>query len=127
MFLVAIPLFGTMILLPTMLQDLMNYPVMTTGLVTAPRGIGTMAAMFVVSRLVGRVDTRLIILTGLALAARRDVADDRLLAVHGDGPDHLDRGVARLRPRLCLHAAEHCDVLDPAATDPDARAPRSSA
>jgi MFS transporter, DHA2 family, multidrug resistance protein len=69
MFLVAVPLFGTMVLLPTMLQDLMNYPVMTTGLVTAPRGIGTMLAMFVVSRLVGRVDTRLIILAGLALTA----------------------------------------------------------
>src|SRR5207244_9596691 len=67
MFLVAIPLFGTMVLLPTMLQDLLNYPVMTTGLVTAPRGIGTMAAMFLVGRLVGRVDTRLIILVGFAL------------------------------------------------------------
>jgi len=31
----AIPLFGTMVLLPTMLQDLLNYPVLTTGLVTA--------------------------------------------------------------------------------------------
>src|SRR5437899_1335287 len=69
MFLVAIPLFGTMVLLPTMLQDLLNYPVLTTGLVTAPRGIGTMAAMFVVSRLVGRIDTRLIILAGFVLAA----------------------------------------------------------
>jgi MFS transporter, DHA2 family, multidrug resistance protein len=69
MFLIAIPLFGTMVLLPTMLQDLLNYPVLTTGLVTAPRGIGTMAAMFLVSRLVGRVDTRLIILTGLAMTA----------------------------------------------------------
>src|ERR1700746_858184 len=69
MFLIAVPLFGTMVLLPTMLQDLLNYPVLTTGLVTAPRGIGTMAAMFLVSRLVGRVDTRLIILTGLAVTA----------------------------------------------------------
>ena len=31
----------------------MNYPVVTTGFVTAPRGIGTMIAMFVVARLVG--------------------------------------------------------------------------
>jgi DHA2 family multidrug resistance protein len=69
MFLVAVPLFGTMVLLPTMLQDLLNYPVLTTGLVTAPRGIGTMAAMVVVSRLVGRVDTRWIIFTGLAMTA----------------------------------------------------------
>src|SRR5205823_4577310 len=67
MFLIAIPLFGTMILLPTMMQALLNYPVLTTGLVTAPRGVGTMIAMFLVARLVGRIDTRLIILTGLVL------------------------------------------------------------
>jgi DHA2 family multidrug resistance protein len=65
MFLIGIPLYGTMTLLPLMLQNLMNYPVVTTGLVTAPRGIGTMAAMFIVARLVGRIDTRLIILCGL--------------------------------------------------------------
>ena len=69
MALIGIPLYGTMTLLPLMLQNLMNYPVVTTGLVTAPRGIGTMIAMFVVARLVGKVDIRLIILTGLILAA----------------------------------------------------------
>jgi len=69
MFLVAIPLFGTMVLLPTMLQDLLNYPVLTTGLVLVPRGLGTMASMFIVGRLIGRVDTRLVILAGLALTA----------------------------------------------------------
>ena len=69
MFLVAIPLFGTMVLLPTMLQDLLNYPVLTTGLVLVPRGLGTMASMFIVGRLIGRVDTRLVILAGLILTA----------------------------------------------------------
>ena len=69
MFLIAIPLFGTMVLLPTMMQELLNYPVLTTGLVTAPRGIGTMLAMFVVSRFIGRVDTRFVILAGLVLTA----------------------------------------------------------
>jgi DHA2 family multidrug resistance protein len=68
MALIGIPLYGTMTLMPLMLQNLMNYPVVTTGLVTAPRGIGTMIAMFVVARLVGRVDIRLIIMTGLLLA-----------------------------------------------------------
>lgn len=68
MFLIGIPLYGTMTLLPTMLQDLMNYPVLTTGLVTAPRGIGTMVAMIAVARLAGRIDTRLIIFAGLVLA-----------------------------------------------------------
>jgi MFS transporter, DHA2 family, multidrug resistance protein len=67
MFFLGIILNGTSVLLPTMLQQLMNYPVLTTGLVTAPRGAGTMLAMFLVARLVGRVDTRLVILTGLAL------------------------------------------------------------
>src|SRR5271163_3177313 len=52
MFIIGIPLYGTMTLLPTMLQDLMNYPVMTTGLVTVPRGVGTMIAMFLVARLI---------------------------------------------------------------------------
>jgi MFS transporter, DHA2 family, multidrug resistance protein len=69
MFLIGIPLYGTMTLLPTMLQDLMNYPVMTTGLVTAPRGVGTMIAMLLVARLIGRLDIRLIILTGLLVTA----------------------------------------------------------
>jgi DHA2 family multidrug resistance protein len=69
MFLIGIPLYGTMTLLPTMLQELMNYPVFTTGLVTAPRGVGTMISMILVGRLVGRVDTRLIILVGLVFTA----------------------------------------------------------
>jgi MFS transporter, DHA2 family, multidrug resistance protein len=68
MFLIGIPLYGTMTLLPTMLQNLLNYPVITTGLVTAPRGVGTMIAMIIVARLAGRVDQRLIITAGLALA-----------------------------------------------------------
>jgi MFS transporter, DHA2 family, multidrug resistance protein len=67
MFFVGGILSGTLALLPTMLQSLMNYPVMTTGLVTAPRGIGTMIAMFFVGRMINRVDNRLIILTGFLL------------------------------------------------------------
>jgi MFS transporter, DHA2 family, multidrug resistance protein len=69
MFLIGIPLYGTMTLLPTMLQDLLNYPVFTTGLVTVPRGIGTMTAMMLVARLAGRVDTRLLILIGTLVTA----------------------------------------------------------
>ena len=57
MFTVGVVLFATLALLPPMLQDLMNYPVVTTGLVTAPRGIGTFLAMFIVGRLSRIVDT----------------------------------------------------------------------
>jgi DHA2 family multidrug resistance protein len=47
----------------------MNYPIVTAGLVIAPRGIGTMGAMLVVGRLTGRVDTRLLLAIGLGLTA----------------------------------------------------------
>jgi len=68
-FVVGAVLYATLALLPPLLQDLLNYPVVTTGLVTAPRGAGTLAAMFIVGRLMGKVDIRLIIATGFALAA----------------------------------------------------------
>jgi DHA2 family multidrug resistance protein len=68
-FIVGVVLFATLALLPPLLQDLLNYPVVTTGLVTAPRGIGTLVAMFIVGRIMGKVDTRWIIGTGFALTA----------------------------------------------------------
>ncbi|HJU17680.1 MAG TPA: DHA2 family efflux MFS transporter permease subunit [Stellaceae bacterium] len=60
---------GTLALLPTMLQSLLNYPVITAGIVTAPRAFGTMVAMFVVARLINRIDGRLLILFGLVMTA----------------------------------------------------------
>jgi DHA2 family multidrug resistance protein len=68
-FLVGIVLLATMALLPPFLQNLKGYPVITVGFVLAPRGIGTMIAMLVVGRLVGKVDTRALILFGLLLTA----------------------------------------------------------
>ncbi len=68
-FVVGVVLFATLALLPPLLQELMGYPVVLTGLVTAPRGLGTLAAMVIVSRLMGKVDTRIIIATGFALTA----------------------------------------------------------
>jgi len=68
-FLVGIVLFATLALLPPLLQGLMGYSVFQSGLVTAPRGMGTLIAMMLIGRVVGRVDVRLIIGTGLALTA----------------------------------------------------------
>jgi len=68
-FVVGIILLATLALLPPFLQNLMGYPVITTGLVLAPRGIGTMVAMMLVGRLSGRIDMRLMILAGLGLTA----------------------------------------------------------
>ncbi|HEY0436509.1 MAG TPA: DHA2 family efflux MFS transporter permease subunit, partial [Phenylobacterium sp.] len=67
-FFVGILLFSTMALLPPMMQTLLGYPVLTSGLVSMPRGLGSFAAMFIVGRLIGRVDTRLILMTGLTLS-----------------------------------------------------------
>ena len=68
-FLVGLILYATRALLPPMLQNLMDYPVVTTGLVTAPSGAGTMLAMLVVGRIVGKVDIRAILAFGFALTA----------------------------------------------------------
>jgi DHA2 family multidrug resistance protein len=65
MFMIGIILLSTMALLPPFLQDLMGYPVVTTGLVLAPRGVGTMVAMFVVGRLLGKIAPRWLIIAGL--------------------------------------------------------------
>jgi MFS transporter, DHA2 family, multidrug resistance protein len=68
-FVVGAILFGTMALLPTFLQGLLDYPVVYTGLVTAPRGVGTMIAMLLVGRLVQRVDVRALMAFGFACTA----------------------------------------------------------
>jgi DHA2 family multidrug resistance protein len=68
-FVVGVVLLATLALMPPFLQNLMGYPVITTGMVLAPRGIGTMIAMILVGRLVGRVDARILIFGGLALTA----------------------------------------------------------
>lgn len=54
-------------LLAPYLQDLADYPVRTAGLVMAPRGFGTMAAMWLAGRLSSRVDPRKLMAFGVAV------------------------------------------------------------
>lgn len=68
-FFLGVLIFSVLALLPPMLEQLMGYPVVLTGLVTAPRGMGTMLSMILVGQLIKRVDPRLLIGAGLALAA----------------------------------------------------------
>jgi len=68
-FVVGIVLFATLALMPPMLQGLMGYSALQAGIVTAPRGAGTLVAMLFVGRLVGKIDVRLIIGAGFALTA----------------------------------------------------------
>jgi DHA2 family multidrug resistance protein len=66
---VGLTYYASLALQPPYLQNLMNYPVVTAGLVLGPRGIGTMGAMMIIGRLIGRVDTRLLLGVGLGLTA----------------------------------------------------------
>ncbi len=68
-FIVGITYLASLALLTPYLQTLMGYPIVTAGLVMGPRGLGTMACMFLVGRLIGKVDTRLLIMVGLLLTA----------------------------------------------------------
>ncbi|PPQ33677.1 DHA2 family efflux MFS transporter permease subunit [Rhodopila globiformis] len=47
------------------LQNLANYPVETAGLIMAPRGIGTMAAMLLGGRLSNKMDPRILMAIGI--------------------------------------------------------------
>ena len=67
MFLVGMVLLATSALLAPWLQDLGNYPVEAAGLLMAPRGFGTMAAMMIAGRLTSRVDPRLLMGFGTGL------------------------------------------------------------
>jgi MFS transporter, DHA2 family, multidrug resistance protein len=68
-FVIGAVMYATRALLPPMLQNLMNYPVATTGLVTAPSGAGTMVAMLIAGRLLKRIDARLLLLAGFLISA----------------------------------------------------------
>ena len=67
MFAVGMVLLASSALLAPWLQTLANYPVETAGLVMAPRGVGTMAAMMIAGRLSSRVDPRLLMGLGIVL------------------------------------------------------------
>ncbi len=68
-FVVGVTYLASMALMTPYLQTLMGYPVVTAGIVMGPRGMGTMACMFVVGRLIGRVEVKWLLLVGLGLTA----------------------------------------------------------
>jgi len=66
---IGLTLYASMALQPPYLQGLMDYPVATAGIVMGPRGVGTMASMLIVGRLVRRLDTPILLAIGLFLTA----------------------------------------------------------
>ena len=70
-------LYGSLVLLPIMLQTLLGYPSLQAGIAMAPRGIGSFIMMPMVGMLTGQIDPRKVLAVGLlvggvhALLARR--------------------------------------------------------
>jgi DHA2 family multidrug resistance protein len=60
-------LYGSLVLLPLMLQTLFGYSSMTAGEAMAPRGIGSLFMMPIVGILTGFVDPRKLLISGLAI------------------------------------------------------------
>jgi MFS transporter, DHA2 family, multidrug resistance protein len=65
---VGFVLYGSMVLLPILLQTLLGYPSMQAGIAMAPRGIGSFFMMPLVGVLTGRFDARKLLAAGLTVA-----------------------------------------------------------
>jgi len=67
--LTGVGMFGGMVLQPILLESLLGYPIVTTGMIMAPRGIASAITMMFVGRLVAVIETRVLVLAGVALSA----------------------------------------------------------
>lgn len=66
---IGVVIFASVPLLTVMMQTLLGYTAFLTGLVSLPRGVGTILGLLAVTRLLGRVDARNLLLIGLAMCA----------------------------------------------------------
>jgi len=67
MFLLGFGLFGAFTMLPLFSQTMLGYTATWAGLVLSPGGIASLCAMVIVANLIGRIDTRLLVLVGALL------------------------------------------------------------
>ncbi len=68
-FVIGVTYLASLALMTPYLQTLTDYSVITAGIVMGPRGIGTMASMFFVGRMIGKIDTRALLIFGFSLTA----------------------------------------------------------
>src|ERR1041384_1000159 len=69
MIILGIVLYGTIALLPLFLPSLMGYPAVESGMAVSPRGIGAIASMLIVGRLINRVRGRYLVMFGFTVLA----------------------------------------------------------
>jgi DHA2 family multidrug resistance protein len=62
---VGFVLYGSMVLLPIMLQTLLGYPPLQAGIAMAPRGIGSFIMMPITGLMTGKFDARKLLTSGL--------------------------------------------------------------
>jgi DHA2 family multidrug resistance protein len=74
----GIVLYATTAMLPLFLQTLLGYPALEAGLAISPRGLGALLAAIAAGRLIGIVDSRLIVCAGFGLLALSGVWLSRL-------------------------------------------------
>ena len=74
----GIVLYATTAMLPLFLQTLLGYPALEAGLAISPRGLGALLAAIAAGRLIGVVDSRLIVSAGFGLLALSGVWLSRL-------------------------------------------------
>jgi DHA2 family multidrug resistance protein len=64
----GLSLYGGMLLQPVLLESLLQYPTFDTGVAMMPRGVGSLASMLIVGRLVGKVGAKPLIYFGIAVS-----------------------------------------------------------
>ncbi|HSI16609.1 MAG TPA: DHA2 family efflux MFS transporter permease subunit [Sphingomonas sp.] len=69
MVVVGMSTMAPMALLPPMLQQLFGYPVIDTGLLMAPRGVGVLFTMWLGGQLMGKIDARYMVMAGFLVFA----------------------------------------------------------
>jgi DHA2 family multidrug resistance protein len=74
----GVVLYATTALLPLFLQTLLGYPALEAGLAISPRGLGALLSAIVAGRLIGILDSRVLVVGGFGLLALSGVWLSRL-------------------------------------------------
>ncbi|MDE2404599.1 MAG: DHA2 family efflux MFS transporter permease subunit [Sphingomonadales bacterium] len=90
-FSLGVLIYSAMALMPPMLEALYGYSTTRVGLVLGPRALGSLIAMLLVGRLIGRLDSRLLVAAGLLLMALSMIqmahlslaSDNRVILISG--------------------------------------------
>lgn len=74
----GVGLYGSVVLIPLILQTLLGYPPLRAGIAMAPRGLGAFIAMPIVGILIAKVDSRKLLTIGLVVCGTTLIMLSRL-------------------------------------------------